>query len=302
MTFNDGIRTNPGRARTSRGRAGAMAGGIGGVGGIVMLLLYMAMGGNPMDVIGATSAQQGGQVSESQGIDVSHCTDGAAANKYAECRMIATAESLDEVWKKELPAQADINYKPAELHLFSDAVATGCGNATSATGPFFCSQDDTVYIDVTFFDLMERQLGAKNAPLSQEYILAHEWGHHIQHITGQLREVDHRDVGPDSQMVRMETQADCYAGIWVHHAAQSVDPDTGEAFIKPVTEEQISDVINATQSVGDDHIQSQQGHVEPDQWTHGSSKMRTHWFMTGYKSGQMSACNTWTDDFRNHIQ
>ncbi|MDO5727162.1 MAG: neutral zinc metallopeptidase [Bowdeniella nasicola] len=302
MTFNDGIRTNPARARSSRGRTGAMVGGIGGVGGIVVLLLYMAIGGNPLDLIAPTSSQSGPAVAESHGVDLSHCTDGRAANTYAECRMIATAESLDEVWKQQLPAQADIDYEPANLHLFTQAVSTGCGDATSATGPFFCSRDDTVYLDVSFFTLMESQLGATNAPLSQEYLLAHEWGHHIQHITGQLRAVDHRDIGPDSQMVRMETQADCYAGIWVHYASHSIDPESGEAFVKPITQAQIHDVINATQSVGDDHIQSQHGHVQPDQWTHGSSDMRTHWFMTGYESGEMGACNTWTRDFTHHIQ
>lgn len=292
MTFNDSIRTNPGRASSSGGRGAMMAGGVGGLGGVVLLLLYMFMGGNPGD-LGPMLGAQPGQ-SQQEGVDLSKCTTGEAANTYAECRMVATAESLDEVWGSILPQEAGIKDQQANLHLFTQAVNTGCGAATAAVGPFFCPADDTVYIDISFFDLMERQLGARNAPLSQEYIIAHEWGHHVQHVTGQTRQVDHNDTGPASQMVRMETQADCYAGVWVHHAAQSIDPESGQPFLKPPTREQISDVISATQAIGDDHIQAQQGGVQPEAWTHGSSEQRTNWFMRGFEGGTMKSCDTWS--------
>ncbi|MDO5701624.1 MAG: neutral zinc metallopeptidase [Bowdeniella nasicola] len=298
MTFNDSIRTNPTRAKSSRGRGGMVAGGGLGLGGVVLFVLYMLMGGDPSDLPqpAPPPGPQSGVAEQDQTDKLAKCTDGEAANTYAECRVIATAESLDAVWGELLPREAGREDVKAGLHIFEDAVNTGCGAASSSTGPFFCPADDTVYIDTRFYDALETQLGAKNAPLAQSYIIAHEWGHHIQHLTGQSRQVNHSDTGPASSMVRMELQADCYAGIWVHHAAQSVDPESGETFMKPPTPEQINDALTAAAAVGDDRIQEKAGHIAPESWTHGSAKQRTTWFTRGYEHGTMKACDTWSVD------
>ncbi len=293
MTFKEGIRTNPGRGSSSRGRGGMVAGGVGGLGGLLLLLLYMFMGGDPSSAPIGPGAGGGGAQEEQTDV-LEKCQTGADANKYSECRVLATVESLDEVWKPILPKEAGRNYQQADFRIFTDAVNTGCGSASSATGPFYCPADGTVYIDVNFYDALETQLGAKNEPLAQEYIIAHEWGHHIQNLTGQLRRVDHNDTGPASTMVRSELQADCYAGIWVHHAANSVDPETGETFLKPPTEQQINDALAAAAAVGDDRIQAQQGRVSPETWTHGSAEQRQKWFVQGYKHGTMQSCDTWS--------
>lgn len=289
MTFNEGIQLDPNRIKTSRGTGTGAA--IGGVGGIIALLIFLFTGVDVGGVLGGSSnsVQQGGTV------DVSHCTDAQAANQYAECRMVATAESLDALWSAALPAQAGIQYVMPGFTVFQDSVDTACGNATSAVGPFYCPSDQTVYLDVSFFQVLQSQLGAENAPLAQEYIVAHEWGHHIQNQLGIMNQVDTRQTGPESGTVRLELQADCLAGMWVSHAASTVDPQSGQTFLQPPTRAQVQDALDAASAVGDDRIQQRtQGQSHPETFTHGTSAQRMRWFATGYEQGTIKACDTFS--------
>ncbi|WP_127126137.1 neutral zinc metallopeptidase [Georgenia sp. SYP-B2076] len=283
MTFNEGIRTDPNRVRRSRGGKGAAVGG--GL-GLVVLVVYLLTGTNISGLVGGdTPAQEGGAAS-------GECVGAEAANTNVECRMVATAEALDAYWGAALPEQAGIQYAQPAFQTFTGSVTTGCGDATSAVGPFYCPPDTSVYLDTGFFDQLE-QLGAENAPLAQEYIVAHEWGHHIQNQVGTMATIDRQGTGASSDGVRLELQADCYAGLWVGHAANVVDPETGVTFLQPPTRQQVQDALGAAAAVGDDRIQAGAGQqVNPDTWTHGSAEQRVRWFSTGYEQGTMAACDT----------
>ncbi|NLI18226.1 MAG: neutral zinc metallopeptidase [Actinomycetales bacterium] len=288
MTFNEGIQLDPNRVKTSRGGRGAA---VGGIGGLIALIIFMFTGVDLSGVLGGSSTDtaSGGT------IDLSHCVDADAANQYVECRMVATAESLDALWEQALPQQAGVRYEMPGFTVFEASVNTACGQASSATGPFYCPADQTVYLDVSFFDTLETQLGAENAPLAQEYIVAHEWGHHIQNQLGYMAQVNLRDTGPESGAVRLELQADCLAGMWVRHAASTVDPETGVTFLEPPTRAQLEDALTAAAAVGDDRIQEMtQGRAFPETFTHGTSEQRMRWFATGYEGGTVQSCDTFS--------
>lgn len=286
MTFNEGIRTDPNRIKTSRG--GGTGAAVGGIGGLIALLIFMFTGVDLSGVLGG-----GSTATDTAGVDISHCVSGEAANQYVECRMVATAESLDALWEGALPAQAGIEYVMPGFQIFDGSVNTACGQASSATGPFYCPADQSVYLDVSFFDTLETQLGAENAPLAQEYIVAHEWGHHIQNQLGYLSQVSMQDTGPTSGAVRLELQADCLAGMWVRHASSTVDPETGVTFLEPPTRAQLEDALGAAAAVGDDRIQIRtQGRAIPETFSHGTSEQRMRWFATGYEGGTVQSCDT----------
>ena len=178
---------------------------------------------------------------------------------------------------------------------FTGGVPTSCGEATPSTGPFYCPPDQGIFLDLGFFDLLQSRFGAEGGPLAEMYVVAHEYGHHIQNITGVMDRIDRQDTGADSDGVRLELQADCYAGMWVGAAASEVDPDTGVTFLEPITDDQLDQALSAAQAVGDDHIQQQSGGaVNPDVWTHGSSEQRRNWFVTGYNEGSLGACDTFS--------
>jgi putative metalloprotease len=172
-------------------------------------------------------------------------------------------------------------------------VSTACGNASSAVGPFYCPGDSTVYLDMSFFSQMESTLGATDTPLAEEYIVAHEFGHHIQNLLGVMKRADRAGAGATSDSVRVELQADCYAGVWVHYAATTADPDTGTPFLVEPTRAEVQTALDAVAAVGDDHIQQRSGSgVDSDTWTHGSSEQRVRWFTTGMDSGSLAQCDT----------
>lgn len=295
MSFNRDIKVNPNRVSTGGGRRGAVVGGGSVIAVIVVMLLSFATG---TDLTGLL----GGQVSEgstASGIDMSVCgtgdeINGEAANTYTQCRMAATAESLDAVWGEELAAQTGTAYSPPPFHLWDGtSVSTGCGTASSSVGPFYCPADSTVYLDMRFFTDMERTLGAADTPLAEEYIVAHEFGHHIQNQLGAMSSADRSGTGATSDSVRLELQADCYAGLWVHHAASTVDPDTKVPFLVTPTQAELSTAIDAAEAVGDDHIQERSGSgVNADSWTHGSSEQRVRWFTVGMDTGSVQSCDT----------
>ena len=180
-----------------------------------------------------------------------------------------------------------ITYHASVTTLYDGSVNTGCGQASSDVGPFYCPVDEMVYIDLGFFNVLT-QLGAENAPLAQAYVVAHEYGHHIQNITDVLSRGQSGDTGPQSAQVRIELQADCYAGVWTGNAV-----DTG--YLEPITQDQINSALSAAEAVGDDRIQSQtQGQVNPESWTHGSSEQRQFWFTQGYRTADPTQCDTFS--------
>ncbi|HZK04789.1 MAG TPA: neutral zinc metallopeptidase [Actinomycetaceae bacterium] len=284
MTFNEGIRTDPNRVKTSRATKG---GAIGGIGGIVLLLIFMFTGQDFSGMLGGQST------AESSGMDLSHCTTGEAANLYDECRMVATAESLDAMWDATLVEQTGVQYVMPSFTVFQGSVNTACGQATSAVGPFYCPADQGVYLDIEFFQVLETQLGAENAPLAQMYIVAHEWGHHIQNQLGYMDQVDSQQTGATSGAVRLELQADCLAGMWVRYGSSTIDPESGQTFLQPPTEEELRSALVAAGAVGDDRIQERtQGRAIPETFSHGTSEQRMRWFATGFDGGTVQSCDT----------
>jgi predicted metalloprotease len=280
MTFNDNAKIDSSRTRR-RGRTGAIAGG-GGVVGIIAIALLSQLFG--VDLSGLVGGAGGGSNASDEAIV--GCDTGADANANLDCRLAGAGDSLDSYWAGEVEG-----YRPTNVRLFDGQTDTGCGGATSAVGPFYCPPDETIYIDTAFFGDLRTKYGANGGPLAEMYVLAHEWGHHIQNVTGVMTGLDTQTTGPTSDGVRLEVQADCYAGAWVAAASQTVD-ESGTPLLEPVTDQQVADALSAASAVGDDRIQeSATGQVNPETWTHGSSEQRQKWFTSGYNGGP-AACDT----------
>lgn len=287
MTFRDDADIGGRRKATTGGRGGRIAAG-GGLGSLLLVGLFLLMGGNPGDigqVLGGDGGQ--GELPGGQTSALEHCQTAEDGNRHADCRVDYTAGAVDQMWETMLPEQAGIEYVAPGRVVFEGATQSGCGQATAATGPFYCPADQSAYFDVSFFDQLDR-LGGTNSPLAQMYIVAHEFGHHIQQLEGTLSLSNYNDPGADSDAVKIELQADCYAGIWVSHADKGED-----AWLEPVTREQVTSAIETARAVGDDNIQQRSGgDVRPDTWTHGSSEQRQNAFIAGYNEGTMAACDT----------
>ncbi|SEB73150.1 hypothetical protein SAMN04489806_1630 [Paramicrobacterium humi] len=291
MTFNDNANLGGGggdRVR-KRGRGVAIGGGIGGVGLIAVFLISQLFG---VDLSGLVGGGTGGG-GEVAGESLENCQTGADANASAECRVKGAAASLDDYWEDEVPALGGQYAPPQEVTLFTDATQTGCGSATSATGPFYCPSDEHIYVDVSFFDQLRSQFGSSGGSLAQMYVIAHEWGHHVQNLLGDLDRYSDGQTGPESNQVRIELQADCYAGAWVAAASKTKD-EQGTTLLKQPTDAQIADALSAAAAVGDDRIQEKvQGQVTPHTFTHGTSEQRQSWFTNGYRGGA-EACDTFS--------
>ena len=289
MTFNPDSNIGGGRV-SRRGRNTGIAVGGGGIAVVILALISPLLG---VDLTGLSGLFGGGagQYESGPADSLDQCQTGADANANVECRMKGVSASLDAYWAGKF-ADEGIEYRsPAEFVLFTDATGTGCGNATSATGPFYCPTDESIYVDTGFFNDLRTQFGASGGPLAEMYVVAHEWGHHIQNVLGTMNNLDLRDTGPTSDSVRLELQADCYGGSWAKDAS-TVPDASGVPFLQPITQQQINDALNAAQVIGDDRIQSQAtGQVNPETWTHGSSEQRQKWFSIGYEQGP-NACQT----------
>ncbi|WP_165165134.1 neutral zinc metallopeptidase [Corynebacterium qintianiae] len=289
MTFKSSYQRTGNRATTSSG--GGMGGapmmiGGGGIGTLLLIGLFLLFGGGGGGGQLPAPQNNSNQVSDGGSYNLDHCNSPGAANEYADCRVEATAVSVDAVWEDILPAEAGIEYVQPGMHLFQDSTNSGCGRASAQTGPFYCPADTTAYFDVSFFNQME-QLGGSDASLAQMYVVAHEIGHHIQKLEGTLGMSNYNNPGEDSAAVAIELQADCYAGLWASHADKGED-----AILEPITQEQLSAAIQTARAVGDDNIQKRSGgDVNPDLWTHGSSQQREEAFVRGYQGGHMRSCD-----------
>lgn len=273
-----------------RGGRGLTIGGGGGCLLLVIVVVWALMGGDPLDLLGGGTTARQGPVAE--GGSLERCLDGADANERDDCLVQATIESGDSLWAQLAPA-AGMQFVQPQGRVFDESVQTGCGAATADIGPFYCPADATIYVDVSFFDALSSRYGADGGQLAKMYVVAHEYGHHIQQLSGTMQGADRSETGPQSDAVRLELQADCYAGVWAHHAASTVDDD-GQAMLSPLTEQDIASALSAASAVGDDHLQGDVagGEVRPESWTHGSSEQRRAWFTTGYEQGTVQACDT----------
>jgi len=261
-----------------------------GGGGIVTLIIIVAialLGGNPIDTGGGASpfddlaGQTAGTGPPSSTLE--HCQTGQDANEHQDCRILAVVNSVQKHW-----STAFRGYEPARTRFFTGGVSTGCGQASSAVGPFYCPADRFVYIDLGFFEQLQSRFGASGGPLAEAYVLAHEYGHHIQNLTGVLRKAQSQDTGPQSKAVRVELQADCYAGVWVANAVRT-------GLIVEITRKDIQDGLSAAAAVGDDRIQEKaQGSVNPEAWTHGSAEQRQSWFVRGIEGKSPNSCDTFS--------
>jgi predicted metalloprotease len=260
------------------GRGGGLAVGGGGI-GLVIALIYVLLGGNPGDLI-SSSGGSGPDVNGPNSSALAECKTGTQANEREDCQIVGAVNSVQAYW-----AGVVQGYRPAETILFTGSTSTGCGDATTDVGPFYCPVDTNVYLDLGFFQELHDQLGATAGPFARDYVVAHEYGHHVQDLVGDLQSGGN-DTGATGRSVRTEPQADCYAGVWGNHA-------TATGFLQALTTAQINDALDAAAAVGDDRIQTEtQGQVNPETWTHGSSDQRQRWFKRGFDSGDPGSCDT----------
>jgi predicted metalloprotease len=281
------------RAGGAGGFPAGRAGGI-GIGTIIVLgIIGWALGINPMYLIGGAEILSGLRGSQQQSQPAPGDTRTETPSDRTGEFVSAVLGSTEVQWK-DIFAQAGKTYEPPTLVMFSGVTRSGCGVAQSAMGPFYCPIDRKVYLDTSFFQDLERRfrgcdVGSKSCQFSQAYVITHEIGHHVQNLLGILPRVQEAQRGmgeaeTNRLQVRVELQADCFAGVWAHHAEEKwrfIEPGDVEA------------AMQTASAIGDDRLQRRtQGYVVPDAFTHGSSEQRTRWFMTGLKSGQVASCDT----------
>jgi uncharacterized protein len=289
------VRWRPSRTIQVEDRRGAGGGGLGGMrmgglggggipipvggglGGIVLVIIIIVVmnllgGGGGTIPSGGLQGGQGGVISSLSPDD----DPGQFVN--------SVTVDVQAYWEAKF-AESNKDYPETVTVLFTDATQSGCGAASAQTGPFYCPADQKVYLDTAFFDELSSRFGAPG-DFAQAYVIAHEYGHHVQDVLGSLANAQ---TGGNEGSIRVELQADCYAGMW----ANSVWKTPDQSAVESITEADVQEAINAAEAVGDDRIQEQAtGTIHKDTWTHGSSEQRARWFNTGFRQGSLQACDT----------
>ncbi|MEV6348633.1 neutral zinc metallopeptidase [Actinoplanes sp. NPDC051851] len=272
--------------RGSGGGGGGLGGmipvGGGGLTGIVITVILLVVGG----YFGVNNL--GGGSSSGDNTSLNEQCAKENATETLECRNVLYINSIQAYWAAEMPKAFDRDYEKATTKIFSDRVSTGCGTADSGVGPFYCPSDDHVYIDLTFYQQLADELGAPGE-FAQPYVLAHEYGHHVQDLLGT------DSGGTNLGSVKLELQADCYAGAWAKGATSTSDAK-GVKIFKSITDEDIQEGLQTAGQIGDDTLQKRNGGtVNPAEFTHGTSADRQKWFRTGYDSADPAKCDTFAD-------
>ncbi|MGN6607329.1 MAG: KPN_02809 family neutral zinc metallopeptidase [Jatrophihabitans sp.] len=311
MRYNDDAQLDTSEVSDIRGGGGgggllggmiggrAAAGGGVGILGIVAYLLFTFLGGGggggglgAADVVLGQLGQAGGAQQADNTEVQQQCRTGKDANNRLECAVVADIDSIQAFWTRELPTVFGTRYSPVKTVWFSGSVQTGCGAADSGAGPFYCPADKLVYIDLSFYDDIRTEFQATGGLFVDAYVLAHEYGHHVQDLLGVESKVRTRQ-GANSDSVRLELQADCYAGVWAKHATEP-GPNGEPALISDISQQDIDNALQVAARIGDDWIQKNlgNGHVDQNTFTHGSSAQRQRWFSTGYSTGDPTRCDT----------
>lgn len=290
MRFDSSDRTNTSQIDDRRGGGGKVIGGGLGLVGVLVIVAFKWFSGDRMGAVqtAAEAARGAGQNPSNTESPAPGSLEGSCegvTSKTDDGKFIACVQNnVQSFWQRTLGAK----YQPGKLVLFTDATRSGCGAAESATGPFYCPADNQVYLDLGFFGDLQTKLKAKGGDFAEAYIMAHEYGHHVQTLLGterKVRALQARASKTDSNAlsVKMELQADCYAGVWGHSAFAGGKVDSSE----------IGDALDAAAAVGDDRLQkAARGTVRPESFTHGTSADRQKWFMVGMDSGDYTKCNT----------
>ncbi len=288
MPFNKRSRLDPSQVQDRRGRrpGTAVALGGGGLGVVILFVVALLLGVDPRALLGVVDQGPAVTTQRTEGVtDLAEvCQTGEDANTREDCRIVGFVNSIQVFWDDEFARQGS-QYTEAQTVLFSEATDAACGYASASMGPFYCPRDQMVYLDLSFFEELQSRFGAQGGPLAEAYVLAHEYGHHIQNLSGVLDQgAGSGATGPQSVAVQIELQADCLAGLWMNHATET-------GYLTQITDEEIAQALDAAAAVGDDHIQRQsQGYVAPESWTHGSSAQRQQALMAGLQSGDLAAC------------
>ncbi|MFC7273133.1 neutral zinc metallopeptidase [Paractinoplanes rhizophilus] len=301
MELNENADIDTSQVEDQRGSGGGGGGGFGGlpipiggggiVGLIITVVLLVAGGYFGVNQLGGGGSADNSNIQQ-------ECADKSAAKTKLDCRNVLYINSIQAFWKQAEPQYFGKQYQPAKTVLFANRVSTGCGAADSGTGPFYCPADDRVYIDLTFYQLLAQQLGAPGE-FAQPYVLAHEYGHHIQDLVGTEAKMRRAQQSASSEAeqnllsVKLELQADCYAGVWANHATET-KTSSGQPIFKSITDQDIQEGLDTAKQIGDDTLQQRSGQqINPAEFTHGTSADRQKWFKRGFDSGNpVEACDT----------
>jgi hypothetical protein len=311
MELNNDADLDSGQVEDLRGSTGGGGGGLGGggLGGLpipigggkigLIITLIIVIGGVCLGGSFGTGILGGSDSGTQQADngDLNKRCDKSNADRFkdVDCRNLLYVNSVQAYWTATLPKTFDKQYTAATTRFFDGSVNTGCGAADSGVGPFYCPADNHIYIDLTFYNELSNRFGA-SGEFAAPYVLAHEYGHHIQTLLGteaKMRQSQERDqANANKYSVMLELQADCYAGSWAKGASATTDK-SGNALFTSITDKDIQEAVTTAEAIGDDTIQKKSGgKVNQDQFTHGSSAQRKQWFLQGYNTGDPRQCDT----------